>query len=90
MEMKPHIIIRSELPRMNPELRRDILTQKVRSMSDAELRALAKRRERKDPGRRLHPVGIGLPSDVLDRLTAAGDGPEHSVSALVDRLLAGN
>lgn len=87
--MNPHIIIRSEHPPMDPQQRRQILTQKVRAMSDEELRALALRRERKDPGRRLHPVGIALPQDVIARITQAGNGQTHSVSALVDRLLGG-
>lgn len=72
---------------MDPQLRKQILIQKVQAMSDEELRALALRRERKDPGRKLHPVGIALPPDIIARITAAGDGDTHSVSALVDRLI---
>jgi hypothetical protein len=48
---------------------------------------MAKRREKQHPGRRLRPMSITLPADVLERLQGL-QGARWSVSALVDRILA--
>ena len=83
--MRGSIIVRTEhdCTGLSPEARTAAVTQKVRSLSDAGLQEMAKRREKQHPGRRLRPMSITLPADVLRRLQGL-----QSVSALVDRILA--
>ncbi|QQD71591.1 hypothetical protein [Acidithiobacillus ferrivorans] len=86
--MRGSIIVRTEhdCAGFSPEHRTAIVTQKVRSLSDEDLQALALRREKQHPGRRLRPMAITLPADVLERLQRF-QGARWSVSALVDRIL---
>lgn len=86
--MRGSIIVRTEnyCSGFSPEVRTAIVTQKVRSLSDEDLQALALRREKQHPGRRLRPMAITLPADVLERLQRF-QGSRWSVSALVDRIL---
>jgi len=86
--MRGSIIVRTEhdCSGFAPEARTAIITQKVRSLSDEDLQALALRREKQHPGRRLRPMAITLPADVLERLQRF-QGSRWSVSALVDRIL---
>ena len=86
--MRGNIIVRSENVALNlsPEERTSIVTERVRSLSDAELQQLAQRREKQHPGRRLRPMAITLPADVLERLQRF-QGSRWSVSALIDRIL---
>ncbi|MGE0047718.1 MAG: hypothetical protein AB7T01_02120 [Acidithiobacillus sp.] len=88
--MRGNIIVRSESDEgwgLPPDARTEILTRELRAMSDAELRAMAARREKQRPGRRLRPVSITLPADVLERLQQLS-GSHLSVSALVDRIFS--
>ena len=87
--MRGSIIVRTEhdCAGLSPEARTAAVTQKVRSLSDAGLQEMAKRREKQHPGRRLRPMSVTLPADVLERLQQL-QGVRWSVSALVDRILA--
>ncbi len=87
--MQANIIIRSEhadagIP---PQTRTEIVTRKVRAMTDEELGNIAQPRDKRQPGRGLRPLSVSLPADVLERLQRF-KGSQWSVSALVDRLLA--
>ena len=86
--MRGSIIVRTEndCSGFSPEDRTTSVTQKVRSLSDEDLQALALRREKQHPGRRLRPMAVTLPADVLERLQRF-QGSRWSVSALVDRIL---
>lgn len=86
--MRGSIIIRTEhdCAGLSPEARTAAITKKVRSLSNADLQAMARRREKQHPGRRLRPMSITLPADVLERLQQF-QGARWSVSALIDRIL---
>ena len=86
--MRGSIIIRSEneCAGLPPEERSETVTRWIRALSDSDLAELARRRERQQPGRRLRPVSITLPADILERLQRF-QGTQWSVSALIDRLL---
>lgn len=86
--MRGSIIVRTEhdCAGLSPEKRTEVVTQKVRSLSDEGLQSLARRREKQCPGRRLRPMSITLPADVLERLQRF-QGTRWSVSALIDRIL---
>ncbi|MBU2753013.1 hypothetical protein HER14_19305 [Acidithiobacillus thiooxidans] len=86
--MRGSIIIRTEhdCAGLSPARRTAIVTQKVRSLSDEDLKDLARRREKQHPGRHLRPMSITLPADVLERLQCF-QGSRWSVSALIDRIL---
>ncbi|WP_437559521.1 hypothetical protein [Acidithiobacillus sulfuriphilus] len=86
--MRGNIIVRIEhdCQDLPPERRSDLVTRRLRFLSDAEILDLASRRERQYPGRNLHPVSITLPADVLERLQRL-QGSRWSVSALIDRIL---
>ena len=86
--MRGSIIVRTEhdCTGLSPEARTAIVTQKVRSLSDEGLQELDRRREKQHPGRRLRPMSITLPADVLERLQRF-QGSKWSVSALIDRIL---
>ena len=86
--MRGSIIVRTEhdCAGLSPEARTAVVTQKVRSLSDAGLQEMAKRREKQHPGRHLRPMSVTLPADVLERLQRF-QGARWSVSALVDRIL---
>lgn len=86
--MRGNIIVRIEhdCQDLPPERRSEIITRRLRALSDAQILAKALRRERQHPGRSLHPVSITLPADVLERLQRL-QGSRWSVSALIDRIL---
>ena len=87
--MRGSIIVRTEHDSTGllPAARTAAVTEKVRSLSDTGLQEMARRREKQHPGRRLRPMSITLPADVLERLQGL-QGARWSVSALVDRILA--
>lgn len=86
--MRGSIIIRTEhdCVGLSPEKRTEVVTRRVRALSDGDLQEMARRREKQHPGRRLRPMSITLPADVLERLQRF-QGTMWSVSALVDRIL---
>ena len=89
--MQSYINIRTEHwdSGITPQQRRDIVSRKVRALSDDELILLAAPRDKRQPGRGLRPMSISLPADVLERLERCR-GAHWSMSALIDRLLAGD
>ena len=86
--MRGTIIVRSEhdCAGLSPEARTAMVTEKVRSLSDEDLKNLCVRRKKQHPGRHLRPMSITLPADVLERLQEF-HGARWSVSALIDRIL---
>lgn len=88
--MRGSIIVRTEhgCADLSPKDRTHIITEKIRALSDEHLLNMALRRKKQHPGRRLRPMSITLPADVLERLQRLQDN-RWSVSALIDRLLEG-
>ena len=86
--MQSYVNIRTEHwdAGITPQQRREIVSRKVRALSDDDLILLAVPRDKKHPGRGLRPMSISLPTDVLERLERC-KGPHWSMSALIDRLL---
>ncbi|WP_414041225.1 hypothetical protein ACJU26_03875 [Acidithiobacillus sp. M4-SHS-6] len=81
--MRGSIIVRTEhdCAGLSPEKRTAVVTQKVRSLSDEGLQALARRREKQAPGAPSSPhvdhpacrragTSAALPGDQMERLRA--------------------